>query len=220
MSFRENNALVERGGIKPSVAYANLQNEVKRSYPEDNVEALKALPSRKSTLQTFTRKRQSAKPPDFDPLDPPENTYVSFTRCYLLLTFLFQASTLTRNGQQTLLLRAYSQVQPPFMYLADQINLESLHAAPILMADGTFAYNPKETYRVEYKVGDETMRTSGQTYTLHAVYPDLPDRQGSYLCGEIYTSLLPLCFNFQELLSCLTRLRRHTFNCSRKSAKH
>jgi hypothetical protein len=70
------------------------------------------------------------------------------------------------------------------MYLADRTNLESLRSADVLMFDGTFDYCPSEFYRVDYEIDGDARTTSGQTYTMHAVYSGLPERQSSFLCGK------------------------------------
>lgn len=86
------------------------------------------------------------------------------------------------------MLRAYSAESPPFMFLADRTNLEAIHAAPVLMMDGTFAYCPQEFYKQEYTVatstGDEIRTTSGQVYTIHSTFSDLPTRQSNFLSGK------------------------------------
>lgn len=93
---------------------------------------------------------------------------------------------MTDNGRQSLLLRTFSANDPPFMYFADRVNLKSLHEASVVMFDGTFKYTPREFYRTEYEVDGEVNRTSGQVYTMHAVYSDLPDKQTNFLCGRFY----------------------------------
>jgi hypothetical protein len=51
------------------------------------------------------------------------------------------------------------------------------------MFDGTFEYCPKEFYDASFEVNGETYTTSGQTYTMHAVYSNLPGQQSSFVCG-------------------------------------
>lgn len=79
------------------------------------------------------------------------------------------------------------------MYIADGTNLEALYSADVLMFDGTFDYCPKEFYRVDYEIDDEIRTTSGQVYTMHAVYTSLPERQSNFLCGRF---LIILTFVF------------------------
>lgn len=69
------------------------------------------------------------------------------------------------------------------MYLADRSNLATLYNSEMLMLDGTFAYCPREFYRVDYEINGDIRTTSGQTYTMHAVFSNLPNRQSSFLCG-------------------------------------
>lgn len=70
------------------------------------------------------------------------------------------------------------------MYFADRTNLESMHSASILMFDGTFDYCPQEYYNIDYEVDNGIKTTHGQTYTMHAVFSNLPERQTSFLCGK------------------------------------
>jgi hypothetical protein len=78
----------------------------------------------------------------------------------------------------------------PFMFLSDHINLQSIFIVELLMFDGTFAYYPHEFYQVDYEVDEESRTTSGQTYTMHAVFSDLPERQSNFLCGKFHMSTL------------------------------
>lgn len=84
------------------------------------------------------------------------------------------------------------------MFLADRTNLEAIRAAPILMFDGTFAYCPREFYRTDYtittNVGDEVRTTSGQVYTMHAVFTNLPNFQTSVLSGKAFAYFLNFKF--------------------------
>jgi hypothetical protein len=59
---------------------------------------------------------------------------------------------------------------PYLVLLADKANLKSIHEAPVLIMDGTFDYRPTG---------------SAQTYTIHSVFPELPDRQSSFLSGKL-----------------------------------
>jgi len=59
----------------------------------------------------------------------------------------------------------------PLVLLADKTNLLSIYHAPILVCDGTYAFRPQGF-------------DNGQTYTIHAVFPNLPDKQSSFLCGK------------------------------------
>lgn len=56
------------------------------------------------------------------------------------------------------------------MFLADRVNLQAIHDAPVLVMDGTFDYRPQHF---------------DQTYTLHAVFSNLPNRQSSFLAGNM-----------------------------------
>lgn len=71
----------------------------------------------------------------------------------------------------------------PLVLLSDHTNLQSIYHAPILMCDGTFAYRPQGFDR-------------GQNYTIHAVYPDLPNKQSNYLSGKFSSYNLNLIINF------------------------
>lgn len=62
--------------MKPTIAFANLQNTIQEKYMESNVDALLELPTRRSTLQTMSRKRKLTRTTNFDPLAPPEELYV------------------------------------------------------------------------------------------------------------------------------------------------
>lgn len=94
-----------------------------------------------------------------------------------------KASQITQNAEQTLLLRAYNSLVPPYMFLADRTNLESIRDAQFLMFDGTFKYCPEEFYRKYYEVNGQQMQMSGQVYTMHSVYSNLPTQQSSFLSG-------------------------------------
>jgi len=73
------------------------------------------------------------------------------------------------------------------MFLADRTNIQAIHDASVLMFDGTFEYCPKEFYREHYEsINAGIKRTSGQVYTMHAVYSDLPERQSSFLSGKLF----------------------------------
>jgi hypothetical protein len=91
----------------------------------------------------------------------------------LLLIEKFQQSKVTFEGQHSLVVQYYRDIgsghDSPLVLLADRTNLQSIIHAPILMFDGTFGYRPAEF---------------AQTYTMHAVFPDLPDNQSSFLCGK------------------------------------
>jgi hypothetical protein len=55
-----------------------LRDKIIDKYPENSEEALLALSSRRNNLQNFSRKRQQTLPEKFDPLNPPEDLYVSY----------------------------------------------------------------------------------------------------------------------------------------------
>lgn len=91
------------------------------------------------------------------------------------------------------------------MFMADRTNLEAIHAAPFLMFDGTFAYCPKEFYKQDYMLNneqgnEETRTTSGQVYTMHSAFFQLPDRQSSFLSGKLLT-LFIYCFRHSIFIS-------------------
>jgi hypothetical protein len=70
------------------------------------------------------------------------------------------------------------------MILFDDFNLEALRSAPVIMCDGTFEYCPHEFYDATFEFNGEKFAMSGQTYTVHAVFSDLPDFQSSFLSGR------------------------------------
>lgn len=97
-----------------------------------------------------------------------------------------------------MLLRAYRSENPPFMVLFDEINLETLRNAPVIICDATFEYCPSECYDATFEVDGEKFSMSGQTYTIHAVYSDLPNFQTSFLCGRFsicYSIFLLILFS-------------------------
>lgn len=55
------------------------------------------------------------------------------------------------------------------MILSDRVNLQAFREAKIIAMDGTFDYSPNGFY---------------QTYTMHAVFSDSPDKESSFLCGK------------------------------------
>lgn len=107
---------------------------------------------------------------------------------------------MTHAGEQSLLIRTYSMVNPPFMFLADRTNLETIRSADFLMFDGTFAYCPREFYNIDYEINGETKTTSGQTYTMHAVFSDLPERQTNLLCGKNLSYYFLFVVNFRNCI--------------------
>jgi hypothetical protein len=97
------------------------------------------------------------------------------------------------------------------MFLADRTNLESIHTAEFLIFDGTFAYCPREFYQVAYEVDGEVRTTSGQTYTMHSVFSDLPERRSNLLCGKFLNYLLLwIVFRNRFLASQVNRNLRQT----------
>jgi hypothetical protein len=71
------NETVKSERLKPTIACANLRDKIIDSYPENSAEALLTLPKRRVALQNFSRKRRLTAPKNFDPLEPPEEIFVS-----------------------------------------------------------------------------------------------------------------------------------------------
>jgi len=68
--------VVKNQGLKPTIAFANLQDTLKRKYADDSVDALLYVPTRRTILQTFSRQNKPIVE-NFNPLEPPEELYVS-----------------------------------------------------------------------------------------------------------------------------------------------
>jgi hypothetical protein len=91
----------------------------------------------------------------------------------IIYYLLFQVSNVAVDGEYSSRIQYYrTQGTEPLVFLADHTNIASIYYAPVLVFDGTFKYHPRE------------FGANGQTYTMHAVYPDLPDRQSTFLCGN------------------------------------
>jgi hypothetical protein len=78
-------------------------------------------------------------------------------------------STVPSDGYQSNVVRYYSADEPAFVLLCDRENLKALQKATIWIMDGTYKYCPQG-----FK----------QTYTIHAVFTELPDRLSSFLAGK------------------------------------
>jgi len=116
------------------------------------------------------------------------------------------------------LIRAFSNVSPPFIYFADRTNLDSMRLAPVIVFDGTFAENPREIYHIDYEIDGETRTTAGQTYTMHAVFSDLPTRKTSFLCGKLFINIYYTSFQVSHFF--LISRKNGTSDCFEKFAKH
>lgn len=86
--FRKIGQDVKKHGITPLVAQSNLKRTIKRKYEVNFPEALATLPKRQSLLKTLSRKKKLSHVPNFDPLAPPENLYVSF--CRMIFNVIFR----------------------------------------------------------------------------------------------------------------------------------
>lgn len=75
--FRSANTAVKTTGTKPTVAYANLRKKIIAKHPENSANALLKLPKKRTVMQTFAKNSKKARLANFDPLNPPEDTFVS-----------------------------------------------------------------------------------------------------------------------------------------------
>lgn len=75
-------------------------------------------------------------------------------------------SKVVADNQQSYIVRYFRSTEPAFVILSDRVNLQSVFNASVLVMDGTFDYRPNGF---------------AQTYTIHSVFSDLPQRQSSFL---------------------------------------
>jgi hypothetical protein len=176
-SFRSKAADVKKTGIMPKIANSQLRDQIETLYA-DTDEAMNALPSVGARKKTFSRKRKGTQPQDFSPFAIPQGLWVSLKTRLFKDALFFQVSSVTIGGESSAVLQYARDVgDVPLVLLADRTNLESIYYAPILVCDGTFNFRPRGFDK-------------GQTYTIHAVYPVLPERQGAFLCGKLLPMML------------------------------
>ena len=61
------------------------------------------------------------------------------------------------SDQLSYIVRYYRSIEPPFVFLSDRVNLQSIYEAGVLVMDGTFDYCPNNFY---------------QTYTVRQMFSE------------------------------------------------
>lgn len=83
-------------------------------------------------------------------------------------------SPLIVDNQQSFIVQYYRDYTPALVFLADRTNLRAIYEAKTLVIDGTFNFRPNGF---------------AQTYTIHAVFSEMPNRQSSFLSGKFKFNL-------------------------------
>jgi len=158
------------GQLKPSEADKKLTHVVEEAFPDESGEAMELLVKRSSRKRTFQLARKESKPSNISPYRIPSELMVIFLIVIFLISY-FQLSRVVVKEKTSYVLRYYEDdiERKPFVILSDRVNLKALHGAPVLIADGTFAFCPS---------------SFSQLYVIHAVYADLPDRQSNFVVGK------------------------------------